>query len=78
MTLVLADAIGVTALYLLFGWLICSAICGWIAARKGFQEKYGIATGLILVPLGVIIWLLWPAREGSDWKALGAFGRGGQ
>ena len=68
--------IGVTALYLLFAWLICAAACGWLAARKGFQEKYGIATGMLLVPLGVLIWLVWPAKEGSDWRVVGPFGRG--
>ena len=68
-------AIGSTALYLLFGWLLSAIVCGYLAARKGYEERNGLATGLLLLPLGIIVWLVVPAREGSDWKALGPVGR---
>lgn len=74
MTLILAE-IGVTVMYLLFGWLACSIAGGWLAERKGYPEKYGLAAGMLLFVLGPLIWLAWPAREGSDWRVLGPLGR---
>ena len=66
-------AIGAQALYLLFGWLIITIICQYLAERKGFGTRWGLATGLIFPP-GVLVWLLIPAKEDSDWKVLGPFG----
>lgn len=57
MTLVLAE-IGVTALYLLFAWLASSIACGWLAGQSGYQEKAGLATGMLLFVAGVVIWLV--------------------
>ena len=66
-------AIGAGALYALFAWLIITIICQYLSNRKGYGERWGLATGLIFPP-GLLVWLLIPARPDSDWKALGPFG----
>lgn len=68
--------IGVAALYMVFVWLGCAIVAGYIAHRKGYEERYGLASGLVLLVVGVIIWLIMPAKPGSDWKVVGPFGRG--
>ena len=65
--------IGASALWLLFGWLACAIVASWLSGRKGYGEKIGLAFGLLLAPIGVIAWLVWPARPDSDWKVLGPF-----
>jgi hypothetical protein len=70
--------IGVKALYLLYVWLASAIAASWLSARKGYGEKPGLAAGLLLALVGVLIWLLWPAREDSRWKVQGPFGRGGK
>ena len=72
---ILAD-IGATSLWLLYGWLLCSYAASYLSERKGYSEKAGLASGLLLYAIGPLIWLLWPAREDSKWKKLGPFGRG--
>ena len=43
--------------------LAASAIaCQWLAAQKGYSEKAGLGTGLLLSALGVPIWLLMRAE----------------
>jgi hypothetical protein len=65
--------IGAKALYLMYAWL-ASAIAGaWLSNRKGYGEKPGLATGLLLSALGPLIWLVWPAKADSPWKILGPF-----
>jgi hypothetical protein len=64
--------IGAKALYLLVVWL-ASAIAGaWLSQRKGYGERPGLASGLLLTFVGPLIWLVWPARPGSLWKQEGA------
>jgi hypothetical protein len=70
--------IGATALWLLFGWLLCAYIASYFTERKGYGLKLGLGLGMLTVVVGVVIAAVLPAREGSDWKALGAFGRGKQ
>jgi fucose permease len=70
MTLVLAT-IGIGALYLMYGWLLSCIIAGYLAGRKGYEEKVGIATAMILFFIGPIVWLFWPAKEESKWKREG-------
>ncbi|HEY1359092.1 MAG TPA: hypothetical protein VGF21_12380 [Thermoleophilaceae bacterium] len=70
MTFVLA-AIGAKALYLLYGWLLSAVAASWLSARKGFGEKPGLAAGLLLTVVGVILWLVWPAKADSRWKVQG-------
>lgn len=70
MTVVVA-AIGVKALYLTFLWLGSAIVASWISARKGYGERPGLAAGLILSIVGVVVWLVWPARADSRWKIQG-------
>jgi hypothetical protein len=74
MSLVLA-VFGVKALWLLYIWLISGIVCSYLANRKGYGEKPGLATGLLLSAIGIVVWLVWPARDGSDWKLRGPIGR---
>jgi hypothetical protein len=70
--------LGATALYLTFAWLLSAIVASYLSERKGYGEKPGLACGLLLNAVGVVIWLVWPARENSMWKKLGPFGRGGK
>ena len=69
-------AIGAKALYLTFAWLGSALVASWLANRKGYGERPGLAAGLLLSVVGVLIWLLWPARADSRWKIQGPLGRG--
>ena len=66
-------AIGATALYLLFVWLASAITAAYLSERKGYGEKPGLASGLLLSALGVVVWLLWPAKPESAWKREGPF-----
>jgi hypothetical protein len=77
MTTVVA-AIGAEALYLTFAWLGSAIVASWLSERKGYGEKPGLAAGLLLSVVGVVVWLVWPARAESRWKVQGALGRGGK
>jgi hypothetical protein len=67
--------IGVQALYLLFIWLISAIVASYLSGRKGYGERPGLASGLIVPVVSVIVWLLWPAKDDSDWKVIGPWGR---
>jgi hypothetical protein len=67
--------IGATALYLLFAWLASAIIASWLSARKGYGERPGLASGMLLFVVGVVIWLFWPPRPESAWKRYGPLGR---
>jgi len=69
-------ALGVNALYLTFAWLASAIAASWLSDRKGYGERAGLATGLMLSVLGVVVWLVWPAKEASRWKIQGPFGSG--
>jgi hypothetical protein len=69
--------IGAKALYLLIIWLISAIVASWLSDRKGFGEKPGLATGLLLTFVGVIVWLVWPAKDASRWKIQGPIPRRG-
>jgi hypothetical protein len=68
--------IGAKALLLMYIWLLSAIVASYLADRKGYSEKLGLAFGLLLTVLGPIIWLIWPAKENSKWKNLGPIGRG--
>ena len=68
--------IGATALYLLFAWLASAIVASWLSDRKGYGERPGLAAGILLNFVGVLIWLVWPAKEDSRWKVQGPLGRG--
>jgi hypothetical protein len=64
--------IGAKALYLLWIWLASAIVCSALSTRKGYGQKPGLATGLLLSAVGMVIWLVWPARKDSLWKTEGA------
>jgi hypothetical protein len=68
--------IGAKALYLTFAWLASAIAASWLSARKGYGERPGLAAGLLLSVVGVVVWLVWPARQDSRWKVQGPLGRG--
>jgi hypothetical protein len=72
----LIAVIGVKALYLTFAWLASAVVASVLSDRKGYGEKPGLAAGLLLNVVGVILWLVWPAKEDSRWKVQGPLGRG--
>ena len=61
-------AIGIKAFYLLLIWLASAIGASELSKRKGYGEKWGLGTGLLTSFLGVIVWLIVPARPESPWK----------
>ena len=70
MTLVIA-LLGAKALYLTYLWLLSGVAASWLSDRKGYGPKPGLACGLLLTFVGLIVWLVFPARPGSRWKVQG-------
>jgi hypothetical protein len=70
--------IGARALWLTYLWLASAIVASYLSARKGYGEKLGLAFGLLLSLIGVLIWLVWPAKRDSRWKLQGVFGTGGK
>jgi hypothetical protein len=58
-------ALGVKAFYLLYLWLASAWLAGWMSERKGYGERLGLGTGLLLSVVGVFVWLVVPARSVS-------------
>lgn len=58
-------ALGVKAYWLLNIWLISAWVASWLSNRKGYGEKWGLGTGLLLSAIGVLIWLVVPAKPTS-------------
>jgi hypothetical protein len=77
MTFLLAS-LGVKALYLTYVWLLSSVGASWLSDRKGFGERPGLITGLLLSAIGLVIWLFWPAKDDSRWKVQGAIPKRGE
>jgi hypothetical protein len=69
--------LGSTALWLLYSWLASAIICSYLSGRKGYGERAGLASGLLLNAVGIVIWLVVPPRADSLWRKIGPFGRGG-
>jgi hypothetical protein len=69
--------LGAKALWLTYIWLASTIISSWLSDRKGYGEKPGLASGLLLTALGVVIWLFVPARADSRWKVQGPIPRRG-
>ena len=74
MTLVFA-LLGSKALYLTYAWLLSAVAASWLSERKGYGQKPGLASGLLLTVVGLIIWLIVPARDDSRWKVQGPLPR---
>ena len=66
-TLILA-AVGAKAFYLLMIWLASAIAASELSNRKGYGEKWGLGTGLLLSVIGVIIWVFVPAKANSPWR----------
>jgi hypothetical protein len=74
----LLAVIGSRALWLTYLWLASAIIASYLSARKGYGEKLGLAFGMLLSAVAIVIWLLWPAKADSRWKLQGPFGSGGK
>ena len=68
--------LGAKSLLFLYLWLGSAIVASFLSDRKGYGEKYGLVTGLVLTVLAPVIWLLWPAKADSRWKLQGPLGRG--
>jgi hypothetical protein len=66
-TFILA-AVGAKAFYLLMIWLASAIAASELSNRKGYGEKWGLGTGLLLSVIGVIVWIFVPAKPNSPWK----------
>jgi len=67
MTTVIA-LLGAKALWLTYIWLASCIIGSWLSDRKGYGEKPGLGTGLLLSVFGLIVWLVFPSKPGSKWR----------
>lgn len=59
--------IGVSALWLLYSWLLSCIIASWLSGKKGYGERIGLACGLLLSFIAVLVWLVIPSKPTSDW-----------
>ena len=66
--------LGSTALWLLYLWLASAIIASYLSGRKGYGERPGLAAGLLLNVIGIVVWLVWPAKPESLWKTVGPWG----
>ena len=66
--LIVAAAVGAKAFYLLMVWLASAIGASELSKRKGYGEKWGLGTGLLLSVIGLIIWIAVPARAESPWR----------
>jgi hypothetical protein len=73
--LVIFGLLGATALWLTYAWLLSAIVASYLSGRKGYGERPGLAFGLLLNVIGVLIWLVVPPRAESLWKKVGPFGR---
>jgi hypothetical protein len=69
--------IGSSALYLLYGWLLSAIVASFLSGKKGYGERIGLACGLLLSVIAVLIWLVIPSRPTSDWGRRKAARSGG-
>jgi hypothetical protein len=61
-------AVGAKALYLVYLWLLSCIIAQELSRSKGYGEKVGLGTGLLLSIVGAIIWLFVPPKdENAEW-----------
>jgi type VI protein secretion system component VasK len=65
---IVAAAVGAKAFYLLMIWLASAIGASELSKRKGYGEKWGLGTGLLLSVIGLIIWIFVPARAESPWR----------
>ena len=68
--------LGSNALLLLFVWLASAIVAAYLSERKGYGEKAGLVTGMLISAFAIIVWIVFPPRKDSRWKLQGAFGKG--
>jgi len=61
-------AVGAKAFYLLMIWLASAIAASELSKRKGYGEKWGLGTGLLLSFIGVIVWGVVPPKADSPWR----------
>jgi len=61
-------AVGAKAFYLLMIWLASAIAASELSKRKGYGEKWGLGTGMLLSFIGVIIWAIVPPKADSPWR----------
>jgi hypothetical protein len=59
--------IGSSALFLLYGWLLSAIVASYLSGKKGYGERVGLACGLLLSFVAVLVWLAMRSRPTSDW-----------
>jgi hypothetical protein len=67
--------IGIKAFWFLLGWLLSAIIAQYLSERKGYGEKPGLASGLLLPVIAPAAWLLVPSRPESKWRSDGPLPR---
>jgi hypothetical protein len=68
MTPILA-AVGAKALFLCYIWLLSAITSSELSRSKGYGEKAGLGTGLLLSILGPLIWLVIPPKDANaEWN----------
>jgi hypothetical protein len=65
---------GAKALLWMYIWLLSAIAASYLSERKGYSDRAGLATGLVLTFVGPIIWLIVPPKPDSKWKTVGPFG----
>jgi hypothetical protein len=73
MIVLAAGDVGALALYLLILWLGSAIVGAYLSERKGYGDKPGLASGLLLSVVGALAWLVVPAKSESDWRVIGPF-----
>jgi hypothetical protein len=68
--------IGSGALYLLYSWLLSAIVASYLSGKKGYGERIGLACGLLLSAVAIVIWLVMPSKPTSDWGRRKAARRG--
>jgi hypothetical protein len=63
-------ALGALSLLLLYVWLLSAIVASQLSRLKGYGEKPGLGTGLLLSLVGVIVWLVVPSRPNSRWREI--------
>jgi hypothetical protein len=64
-SLLIIAALGSKAFWLLYLWLGSAWGASALSQRKGYGEKVGLGSGLLLSVVGLIIWLIIPAKSTS-------------
>ena len=67
--------LGAKALWLTYAWLLSAIVASYLSHRKGYGERLGLASGLLLNVIGIIVWLVVPPKPESLWKQVGPFKR---